>query len=218
MKSFAIIGLSSFGYYLAKNLSAAGYQVMAVDKNEERVERVKSFVDKAIIADATDKETLTSLGLTDLDGIFVSLGDEMDASILVTLYLRELKVKKIVAKALTEDHGKILDIIGATQVVFPERDEASRLSRTLESDYILDTINLVEGISIIEIAPPREFIGHTLGELDLRKKYGVLVIVIKELVPEEVVMIPSPDHMIKDTSILMLLGSDEDLNKIKKMK
>lgn len=218
MKSFAVIGLSSFGYYMAKYLSSRGFHVLAVDKKEERVERVKSFVDKAIIVDATDKETLSTLGLAELDGVFVSLGDEMDASILVTLYLRELKVKRIIAKALTEDHGKILDIIGATQVIFPERDEAFRLSKTLDSDYILDSINLCEGISIIEIAPPQEFIGHTLGDLDLRRKYDVLVIVIKELVPEEVVMVPSADHMIKDTSILLILGSDDALEKIRRMK
>ncbi len=218
MKSFAIIGLSSFGYFLAHHLSENGHQIMAIDKNEERIERVKSFVDKAIIADATDKNTLSSLGLQDLDGVIVSLGDEMDASILVTLYLRELKVSTIIAKALTEDHGKILDIIGATQVVFPERDQAVRLARTLESEYILDTINVAEGISIIEVAPPQEFVGHTLGELDLRRKYDVLVLVVKEVVPEEVVMIPTADHMIKDTSILMILGTDEALNKIKKMK
>ncbi len=218
MKSFAIIGLSSFGHFLAQHLSQNGHQIMAIDKNEERIERVKSFVDKAIIADATDKNTLSSLGLQDLDGVVVSLGDEMDASILVTLYLRELKVKTIIAKALTEDHGKILDIIGATQVVFPERDQAVRLAQTLESDYILDTINIAEGISIIEVAPPQEFVGHTLGDLDLRRKYGVLVLVVKEVVPEEVVMIPTADHMIKDTSILMILGTDEALNKIKKMK
>ena len=218
MKSFAVIGLSSFGYYLAKYLSAQGYHVLAIDKKEERIERVKSFVDKAIIIDATDKDTLATLGLDDLDGVFVSLGDEMDASILVTLYLRELKVKRIITKALTEDHGKILDIIGAHQVVFPERDEAYRLSRNLGSDYILDTIDLMEGYSIIEIAPPQAFIGHTLGELDLRKKFGVLVIVVKELIPEKIVMVPSADHMIKDTSILLILGADEALEKIKRMK
>ncbi len=218
MKSYAIIGLSSFGHFLAKELSSHGHQVMVIDWSEERIDRVKSMVEKAIIADATDKETLRSLSLHELDGVIVSLGDEMDASILVTLYLRELKVDNIIAKALTEDHGKILNIIGATQVVFPERDEAFRLSKTLESDYVLDTIELSEGISIIEIAPPQAFVGHTLGELNLRQKYDVLVIVIKEVVPEEIVLVPTPDHMIKDTSILMILGENEKLAKIQKMK
>lgn len=218
MKSYAIIGLSSFGHFLAKKLSENGHQIMTVDVSEERIERVKAFVDKAIIADATDKDTLARLGLTDLDGVVVSLGDRMDASTLVTLYLRELKVSNIIAKALTEDHGKILNIIGANHVVFPERDEAFRLASTLENENVLATIELSEGISIIEIAPPQEFIGHTLGELDLRKKYDVLVMVIKEVVPEEVILVPTADHMIKDTSILMILGENDKLAKIQKMK
>jgi len=158
------------------------------------------------------------LGLAELDVVIVSLGDYVDASILVTLYLRELRVKKIVAKAITEDHGKILDIIGATQVVFPERDEAYRLAQTIETDYVLDSISLSEGISIIEIAPPNDVVGKTLGEVDLRNRYGVLVLIVKELVPEKIVMIPTADHMIKDSDILVILGKDEDLAKIKKLK
>ncbi len=216
MKSFAIIGLSSFGHYLAKYLSEKGHHIMAIDINEERIERVKSFVDRAVIVDATDRETLSGLGLKDLDNVVVSLGDKIDASILVTLYLRELKVKNIIAKALTEDHGKILDIIGATQVIFPERDEALRLANTLDSDYVLDNKSLGDGMSIIEIAAPIEFVGKTLGDLDLRNRYGVLVLVVKEVVPENVVMIPTADHIIKDSDILIILGKDQDLKKIQK--
>ncbi len=218
MKSFAIIGLSSFGHFLAQHLSEMGHQIIAIDKDKERIDRVKSFVNKAIIIDATDKETLTGLDLGELDGVVVSLGDEIDASILVTLYLREMKVKNIIAKALSEDHGKILNIIGATQVVFPERDQAIRIAQSLESEYILDSIKLTDDISIIEIAPPMEFVGKTLGELDLPKKYDVLIVLVKEVVPEEVVLVPTASHLIKDTSILMILGTNEALQKIKKMK
>jgi len=218
MKSYAIIGLSSFGHYLATELSSHGHQIMVIDRSETRIDRVKSVVNKAIIADATDKETLRNLDLADLDGVVVSLGDEMDASILVTLYLRELRVTNIIAKAFTEDHGKILHIIGATEVVFPERDQAIRLAKTLESDYVLDAIEISDGISIIEIAPPQAFVGHTLGELNLRQKYDVLVLIVKEVVPEEIVLVPTADHMIKDSSILMILGENEKLAKIQKMK
>lgn len=218
MRSFAIIGLSSFGHYLAKYLSEMGHRVMAIDIDQERIERVKQFVDRAVIADATDKETLEGLGLGELDIIVVSLGDQIDASILVTLYLRELKVNQIIAKALTEDHGKVLDIVGATRVIFPERDEAYRLATTMESDYLIDTISLGDGMSIIEIAAPEKFVGKSLGELDLRNKYGVLVLVVKELVPDKVVMIPTATQVLKDSDILLILGKDEDLGKIKKMK
>lgn len=218
MKSFAVIGLSSFGYYLTKSLAESGHQVLAIDISEEKIEKVKSFVDRAVIADATDKDALSGLGLEDLDAIIVSLGDPIDASVLVVLYLREFKVKRIIAKALTEDHGKILDIIGATRVIFPERDEAFRLAKTMESDYLLDSISLAEDISIIEIAPPEDFIGKTLGELDLRNRYGVLVLIIEEVIPDKISLIPTADHLIKDSDILTILGNDKDLAKIKKMK
>ena len=218
MKSFAIIGLSSFGYYLAKYLSEMGHRVMAIDKDEERIERVKPFVDRAVIADATDKETLLGLGLNELDTVVVSLGERIDASILVTLYLREMKVKDILAKALTEDHGKVLDIIGATRTIFPERDEAFRLAKTLENEYLLDTFSLGDGISVIELATPNAFLGKTLGELELRQRYGVLVLAIRELVPEKVVFIPTADQVLKDSDVLIMVGKDEDLAKIKKLK
>jgi trk system potassium uptake protein len=218
MKSFAVIGMSSFGFYIAKYLSDNGHRVMAIDISEEKIEKVKSFVDRAVIANASDKESLAVLGLDELDVVVVSLGDEIDASVLVTLYLRELKVRNIIAKAITEDHGKILDIIGATRVVFPERDEALRLARTIESDYTLDTMSLGNGISIIETATPMAFVGKKLKEIDLRNRMGVLVLIIKELVPDNVVFIPSGDHVLKDSDILVVMGKDADLAKLVKMK
>jgi trk system potassium uptake protein len=217
MRSFVIIGLSSFGYYLAKSLAESGHRIMAIDINEDKIDKIRTFVDRAIIADATDRSTLEALGLAEFDAVVVSLGDHIDASILVTLYLRELKVRQIIAKALTEDHGKILDIIGATRVIFPERDEAYRLAKTMESDFLLDTIPLTDGISIVEIAAPEPWLGKTLGNLDLRNRFGVLTIMIKELIPEKVTMIPTADQMIKDSDILILLGKDEDLEKIKNL-
>jgi trk system potassium uptake protein TrkA len=218
MKSFAIIGMSSFGYYLARYLADNGHSVMAVDINEEKIETIKPFVDRAVIANATDKNIVSGLGLEELDVVVVSLGDEIDASILVTLYLRELRVKNIIAKALTEDHGKVLELIGATQVVFPERDQAYRLAKTIESDYLLDAVTLGKGISIIEIATPMAFVGKSLEQLDLRNHYEVLVLMIKELVPENIVFIPRGDHVLKDSDVLVLIGKDDDLDKIKKLK
>lgn len=217
MRSFAVIGLSSFGFYIAKELSHRGHHILAIDIDEDKIDKVRSFVERAVIADAGDKDTLAGLGLAELDGVIVSMGEKIDASILVTLYLRELKVKKIIAKANTDDHGRILDIIGATQVVFPERDEALRLAHTLESDYFLDAITLSEGISIIEIAPPKIFVAKNLGQLDLRNRYGVSVLLIKEWLPEKVVLIPTADRVIKDSDTLVLLGKDEDLENIKEI-
>lgn len=214
MRKFAIIGLSTFGFYLSKYLAERDFEVMAIDSNESRIDKLKHFVSKAIILDATDKDALGNLGITDFDVVIVSLGDKIDASILVTLYLKELGVKEIIAKASTEDHGKILDRIGATTVIFPERDVAFRLSRSLENINVLDAVPLSPGVSILEFGPPNSFLGKTLRELDLRNRFGVQIIVIKELVPENLVIVPRPDHKIKDSDILVGIGKDEDFKKL----
>lgn len=214
MRSFAVIGLSTFGYYLSKALAQQGFQVMALDADESRIEKVKSFVTKAVITDARDKEALENIGITDFDVVIVSLGDQIDASVLVTLYLKELGVKEIIAKASTEDHGKILDRIGATTVIFPERDVAYRVAKSLENVNVLDAIPLTSGVSILEFGPPNTFLGKTLKELDLPNRYGVQIAVIKELVPENVLIIPRADHIIKDSDILVGIGRDEDFEKL----
>jgi trk system potassium uptake protein TrkA len=146
--------------------------------------------------------------------VIVSLGDRIDASVLVTLYLKELGVEEIIAKATTEDHGKILDRIGATTVVFPEREIAFRLARSLENVNVLDAIPLSPGVSILEFGPPNSFLGKSLKELDLRNRYGIQIVVIKELVPENLVIVPHPDHKIKESDILVGIGKDEDFQKL----
>jgi len=214
MRSFAIIGLSTFGFYLCKFLAQRGFEVMAVDANESKIEKVKHTVSKAIILDATDKDALGNLGMIDFDVVIVSLGDQIDASILVTLYLKELGVKEIIAKASTEDHGKILDRIGATTVIFPERDVALRLARSLENVNVLDVIPVSPGVSILEFGVPSSFLGKTLRELDINNKYGIQIIMIKELVPENLIVVPKADHKIKDSDILIGVGKDQDFKKL----
>jgi trk system potassium uptake protein TrkA len=218
MRKFAVIGLSTFGYYLTKDLTQRGFKVMALDADEAQIEKVKNFAFKAIVSDATNKTTLENIGITDFDVVIVSLGDQIDASILVTLYLKELGVKEIVAKASTEDHGKILDRIGATTVIFPERDVALRLARSLENINVLDVIPVIPGVSILEFGAPNSFLGKTLRELDINNKYGIQIIMIKELVPENLVIVPKADHKIKDSDILIGVGKDQDLKKLLKEK
>jgi trk system potassium uptake protein TrkA len=192
--------------------------VMAIDNNEAKIDDVKPFVEKAVIADATDKDVLASLGIAESDAVVVSLGDKMDASILVTYYLRELGVKEIIAKAMSEDHGKILNVIGATEVIFPEKDMAERLANRLERSSILDYFEIAEGYSIIEWAPPASIVNKTLAELDLTNQYNVQVIMIKELVPERVTVVPKATQLIKDSDVLVLLGRDDDLDRLQRVK
>jgi trk system potassium uptake protein TrkA len=218
MRKIAVIGMSSFGYFLCRAMTEQNLSVMAIDTNEAKIDDVKPFVEQAIIADATDKEVLKDLGLSEVDVVVVSLGERIDASILVTYYLRELGVKEIIAKAISEDHGKILNIIGASQVVFPEKDMAERLANILERSSVLDYFEIAEGYSIVEIAPPLPFVGKTLAELDLTNRYNVQVIMIKEIVPERITVVPKATQLIKESDVLVLLGRDEDLERVQKIK
>lgn len=211
---FAVIGLGSFGSNVAKTLYEKKNEVLVVDSDKEKIEAVKTFVSHAVHMDAADKENLQALGIQEMDVVIVSLGPEMESSILTVLYLHEIGVKRIVAKALTEDHAKILEAVGATEVIYPEKDMALRTALKLSSPNVLEYLPLISGIGIQEIAPPERFIGKSLKELDLRNKYGIQVLAIKGLIPERTVFIPKADFVIKDSDILIIMGEEKQLSKI----
>ncbi len=211
---FAVIGLGSFGSNVAKTLYEKGNEVLAVDEDKEKIEEVKTFVSHAVNMDAADKENLQALGIQEMDVVIVSLGPEMEASILTVLHLHEIGAERIVAKALTEDHAKILEAVGATEVIYPEKDMAIKTAMKLSCPNVLEYLPLISGFGIQEIAPPEKFIGKTLRELDLRNKYGIQVIAIKELIPEETTFVPKADFILKDSDILVIMGEEKQLEKI----
>ncbi|WP_054033560.1 potassium channel family protein [Desulfatitalea tepidiphila] len=218
MKRFAVIGLGNFGFHAAKALYEDNNEVLAIDTDKGRVQAIDAYCTEAVLIDATDKEALKSLGLEHMDGVIVSTGTKISISILICLYLHEIGVKNILAKALDEDHEKILKRVGATQIIHPERDMAIRISRGLSRPNILDFIPLSEDYDLIQAGPPRDFIGKNLKELNLRAKYNVHIIAIKELVPENFVLVPPASFVIKDSDILIILGKSEDIRKIKALK
>lgn len=218
MKHFAVIGLGNFGFHAAKALFEDGNEVVAIDTDKSKVQAIDAHSTEAVVIDATDREALTSLGLENMDGVIVSTGTKISTSILICLYLHEIGVKKILVKALDEDHGKILKRVGATEIIHPERDMALRLSRGLSRPNVLDFIPLAEEFDLIQVGPPREFIGKSLKDLNLRAKYNVHIIAIKELVPENFVLVPPASFVIKDSDILIMLGKSEDIRKIKALK
>ncbi|MGB8951057.1 MAG: TrkA family potassium uptake protein [Candidatus Aminicenantales bacterium] len=211
---FAVIGLGSFGANVATTLYEKGQDVLAIDKDMEKVDAVKSFVTHAVKMDSADKENLEALNVSDMDVVVVSLGPEMEASILTVLYLHEIGVGRIMAKALNEDHAKILEAVGATDVIYPEKDMAIKTALKLACPNVLEYLPLMSGISIQEIAPPEKFIGKSLKELDLRNKYGIQVIAVKEFVPEKTIYIPTADFVIKDSDVLIIMGEEGQLAKI----
>ncbi len=218
MKKFAVIGLGNFGFHVAKALYTDGNEVVAIDTDKNRVQAIDAFSSESVVMDATDKDALKALGLAAMDGVIVSTGTKISTSILICLHLQEIGVKKILAKALDEDHAKILKKVGATEIIHPERDMALRVARGLSTPNILDFIPLAEEFDLVQVGPPREFIGKTLRDLNLRAKYGVHVIAIRELVPENFVLVPPAGFVIKDSDILIMLGKSEDLKKIKALK
>ena len=210
MKNIAVIGLSSFGYYLCEALNKYGFNIMAIDLDETIVQKVKPFVRKAVIGDARDKKFLMQLGIEDFDTVIISVGSKMDTSILITLYMKELKINEIIAKAINEDHAKILEKIGATRIIFPERDMGLRMANTIASPNFLEFIPLTEGFSLIEVCPPNEWIGKKLKEVDVRVKYQVQIKMIREIVPSRMV-IPDCNFVFKDSDILYIIGENESI-------
>lgn len=215
MKRFAVIGLGNFGFHAAKALYEDGHEVVAIDADKARVQAIDRHSTEAVILDATEKDSMKALGLENMDAVIVSTGTKISTSILICLHLQEEGVKKILAKALDEDHGKILKRVGATEIIHPEKDMAIRVARGLSRPNVLDFIPLAEEFDLVQVAPPKEFIGKSLKELNLRSKYNVHVIAIKELVPENFVLVPPASFVIKDSDILIILGKTDEIKKVK---
>jgi trk system potassium uptake protein TrkA len=211
---FAVIGMGSFGANLARTLFERGNEVLAIDRDKNMTETAKDFTTNAVMTEAAVKENLEVLGVKEMDVVVVSLGHELEASVMTVLYLHELGVKRIVAKALSEDHAKVLEAVGATEVIYPEKDMAIRTALRLSSPDVIEYLPLVSGITIQEIAPPVRFIGKTLKELDLTNKYGLQVIAIKEVISDRITFIPKADFVIKDSDILVIIGEEKRLSKL----
>lgn len=218
MKRFAVIGLGKFGFYAAKALYEDGNEVVAIDTDRARVQAIDPYSTEAVMLDAIDKEALRTIGLENMDGVIVSTGTKISNSILICLYLHEMGVKKILAKALDDDHAKMLKRVGATEIIHPDRDMALCISRSLSRPNIVDFIPLADDFDLIQAGPPREFIGKSLQKLNLRAKYNVHIIAIKELVPENYVLVPPASFVIKDSDILIILGKSDDIKRIKALK
>ncbi|KPK70460.1 hypothetical protein AMJ71_05010 [candidate division TA06 bacterium SM1_40] len=226
MRQFAVIGLGRFGMSIAETLASRGAQVIAIDRDEEKIADMADVVTQAVQLDATEERALRSVGIQDVDVAVVSVGEDIQASILITLQLKELGVKHVIAKALNAMHGKILRKVGADRVVFPERDMGIRVAQRLVTPRILDYIELSPTHSLLELVAPHAYEGRRLREIDLRPKYNVSVVAIKRKVPritskgdtefaEEVVVAPSSEEQLVKGDLLVLLGKSEDLERLR---
>ncbi len=212
-KRFCVIGLGNFGFHAVNELFVQGHEVIAIDMDKEKVQHVQDCCTYAIMADAANKDFLRAQGIGEMDAVIVSTGERSHLSTLITLYLKELKVPRILVKAINEDHGRILERIGATDIIFPEKDMARKTARSLSQPNVLEFIPLAEEYSISESAPPAHFIGKTLAELGLRNRFHVTVIAIKDVLTDEFIMVPPASHLIKDSDLLVLIGKTDDLDR-----
>ncbi|PLX96732.1 MAG: potassium transporter TrkA [Desulfuromonas sp.] len=212
-KNFCVIGLGNFGYHVVTALDSEGHEVTAIDSEKEKVQAVKDICSCAILGDAANKEFLVAQGIQEMDAVVVSTGDRSHLATLITLFLKELQVPRIFVKALNEDHGRILERVGATDVIYPEKDMARRIARTMTTPNVLEFIPLAEEYSLSETEAPKHFIGKTLIELDLRKTFEVTVIAIKDVLTDQFIPAPPPTHMIKNSDVLILIGKVEDIDR-----
>jgi trk system potassium uptake protein TrkA len=211
MKRFFIIGLGNFGSAIAEALHAEGHDVVAVDTKEDVVERIAPHVTRAAVADGQSLPTLERLGAREAAAAVVSTGDDITASILSTLVLRDLGVQEIYVKVVSPEHARVMEKLGATETIFPERDSAMRLATRISSTAILNYVRLGPDFSIQEMAVPRAWIGKNLRQLRLPHRYRVSVVAVHDVLTDRIVPAPSPDTPLKDSDTLLLAGDDEDL-------
>ena len=215
MKEFAIIGLGNFGATVATELTDLHCRVTAIDNDRLRVQSVQDYTHTAIVADATDRSFLENLDVGRFDCVVVSTGEDTHASILITLYLRELKAQSIIVKAKTTDHAKILLKVGATETVIPEKQMASRLSHSLAQSNLVDYLPLTAEYSVAELVPPSKFVSRSLKELDLRTRYHVQLIATKDSHTGEFNFAPAGSYQIKDSDIMVILGKGADIDRLR---
>lgn len=208
-----VIGAGNFGATAAVKMAECKCEVILIDIDADKLDDLKDQVGQVIVGDAKDKDLLAKFA-KDMDVVIVSLGELIDSSVLITLHLRELKAKRIIAKAASEDHGKILKMIGAHQVVFPERDEAIRLVSGLVSPDIVDLMKISDDLNMIEIAVPEAFIGKSIKDLDLRKKFGLQVLAVKNPLKSVSQVLPSPGYAFQPDDTMIVMGEMENLTKI----
>lgn len=215
MKSYVIIGLGLFGQAVARQLCLLGAEVLAMDVRSDLVQQLANDVTHAVVGDAQDKEVLRTLGVRDFDCAILAIGDDLAASVLITMNLKELGVPYIVCKAYDETHRRVLEKLGADRVVIPEQEYAQRLARNLLSHNVLEYIELSKDYGILEIPAPKNWIGKTLKELNVRAKLGVNIIAVQNGTTTNVS--PAADYQIQEADTMVVLGDNFALETVQKL-
>lgn len=213
MKRFVVVGLGNFGSSVAEALHAQGHDVVAIDVDEDAVDRIAPHVSRAAVGDGRSATALERAGATEADAGIVSTGDDITASILSTLALRDQGVREIYVKVVSSDHARVMEKIGVTETIFPERESGVRLATRVSSRGILNYVHLGAGFSVQEMAVPESWIGKSLRELGLPRRYRISVLAVHDVLLDEMILVPEPDARLKESDTLVIAGADEDLAK-----
>lgn len=215
MKRFIIVGLGVFGSGVAETLFEQGNEVIAVDLKSENVDGIAPHVTRAVVGDARQVDLLRKIGVTDAEAGVVSTGDDISASVLAAMALRDLHVREIYAKVISRDHARIMKKIGVSETVFPERESSINLAiRISHSNALLNYVRLGSGFSLQEMAVPNKWTGRSLRDLELRARHGVAVIAVHDVITDQMIPVPDPDALLKGSETLLIAGSDENLERI----
>lgn len=206
---FVILGMGRFGSSLGRELVEMGCEVLGVDRDEEKVEELSSVLTHTIVADATDEDVLRSVGVRNFDCGIVAIGDDIQASILAAILLKELGVKKVVAKAVTELHGRVLERIGVDRVVYPERDMGIRVAHQLTSPNLLDYIELSKQYTIAEMTVPGCLSGKSLANVNPRGRFGCSVVAINKT--KGIVIAPNASDVLNEKDVMVVIGTNEQI-------
>lgn len=211
MKSVLLIGLGCFGRHIAEDLNALGRQVMAVDRNETRVDAVLPFVTNAQIGDSTNEDFLRSLGVDNYDVCIVAIGDNFQSSLETTSLLKELGANMVVARAARDVHAKFLLRNGADEIVYPAKQVAKWTAIRYTSDHIFDYIELSDDYSVFEVSVPKEWIGKTIAGLDVRKNYNINIVALKK--EGKIDLNVAPDEVISGEETMLVIGDNKDIHR-----
>lgn len=219
---FAVIGLGRFGYTVATHLAKSGAEVIAIDSDENIINNVSKQIPVAICMNSTDKDSLLAHGVEKADAAVVAIGQNFEANLLTTALLKEIGVPKVVARASNDTQKRILEMIGADQVIFPEDAIGIRVAQSLLSSRIVDITSLFEGLSVAQVVAPKELVGKKIGETKFRQKYKCNIVVIKRKADKSDIkgesprynVLPEPDDTIQVGDILVVIGHEKDIEKL----
>lgn len=211
MKRFIIVGLGNFGSSVAETLCAAGYDVAALDTDAERVDGMARKVTRAAVGDGADLRTLKRIGAEDADAAIISTGDDITASALTALVMRDIGIEEIYVKVVSHDHARLIEKIGVTETIFPEHESGMRLAKRIAMHTLLNYVQLSPGFGVQEMAVPEEWLGKSLRELELPRKHGISVVAVNDMLLGSIQAAPDPDAALKESDTLLVAGTDENL-------